>query len=337
MSRLDKQHLFKSTRDNIRVFFHQQKWKETMIFLFFVLLSLGLWYLQSLQQDYEIEIEIPIKYKNIPANMVLTENNPEIVVAKVRDKGTVLLNYSWLRTFAPIEVNMKDAQPGENKSTTIPRRTIESSISKQLIASTSLLSFEPQTIQVEYSELKSKEIPVRLDIALTMKPGFQLADSMKIIPNKVVVFASNTILDSLVVLKTVRREIKDADKTKEITVQLQPIEGTRMEPSEVKVIIPIEEFTEKRFLLPVICTDIPDNYVLRTFPASIEVTCNIPMSRFKDLTEDNFDIQLPFREFEENQSAGELLLRLTRKPDWVSDPILNPNMVEFIIEQQNND
>lgn len=334
MSRLDSPNLFRSAINKIKVFFRQEKWKETMIFLFFVFLSACLWYLQSLQQEYEIEIEIPIKYKNIPADMILTENNPKTVIAKVRDKGTVLLNYSWLRTFSPIEVNMKDAKPDNNQITTISRRVIESNISKQLISTTSLVSFEPQTIQVDYTELQSKELPVQLDITLTMKPGFQLTDSIKSVPEKIVVHASNAILDSLFAVKTVHKEIKDAGKTQEITIRLKEIEGARMEPNEVTIIIPIEEFTEKRFILPVICTDVPDDYTLRIFQSAIEVICNIPMSRFKDLSEDEFEIQIPFREFEENQSAGELMIRLTKKPEWISEPILNPNLIEFIIEQK---
>lgn len=334
MSRLDKPGIFKSVSGKIKIFFRQQKWKEVMIFLFFVLLSLGLWYLQGLQQEYEIEIEIPVKYKNVPANMILTENNPETIVAKVKDKGTVLLNYIWMRTFSPIEINMKSAESGESQVTALSRRAIETNISRQLISSTSLLSFEPQVIQVEYTELKSKELPVEADVKISMKPGFQLADSIKIIPEKVVVHASDAVLDSLFVLKTVQKEIKDLDKVTEIVIRLLDIKGARLEPNEVKVIIPVEEFTEKRFTLPVLCADMPSDYVLRTFPSSIEVICNIPMSRFKDLTEEDFEILIPFREFEENQSAGEILVYLSKKPDWISTPIFNPNTIQFIIEQK---
>ncbi|MDR0349874.1 MAG: YbbR-like domain-containing protein [Tannerella sp.] len=335
MSRLDNQSIFKSIIGKIRGFFHQQKWKEYMIFLFFVLLSLGLWYLQSLQQEYEIEIEIPVKYKNTPANMILTENNPKTIVAKIKDKGTVMLNYIWMHTFSPVEIDMKSAESGESQVTALSRRAIEANISRQLFSSTSLISFEPQIIQVEYTELKSKELPVRIDIDLSMKPGFQLADSIKVVPEKAFAHAGNTVLDSLFVLKTVHKEIKNLDKLTEVVVRLQPVNGVRMEPNEVKLIIPVEEFTEKRFTLPVLCTDIPDNYVLRTFPASVEIICNIPMSKFKDLSENDFEILIPFREFEENQSAGELLIHLEKKPDWISTPVISPNTIQFIIEQAN--
>lgn len=333
MNRLDKPNKFKSVSGKIEAFFREQKWKEVVIFLFFVLLSLGFWYLQSLQQEYEIEIEIPVKYKNMPANMILADSNPEVIIAKVKDKGTILLNYIWMRTFSPVEIDMKSAVSGESQVTVLSRRAIEANISRQLISTTSLISFDPQTIQVEFSELKSKELPVLVALDISMKAGFQLADSIKTIPDKVVAYGSDAVLDSLFVLKTVHKEIKDADKTMEVIFNLQSIQNVRLEPNEVKVIIPVEEFTEKRFILPVLCTDIPDNYVLRTFPSSIEVICNIPMSRFKDLTEEDLEILIPFREFEENQSTGEILVYLRKKPDWVFAPIFDPNTIQFIIEQ----
>ena len=47
---------------------------------------------------------------------------------------------------------------------------------------------------------------------------------------------------------------------------MQPIEGVRYEPEEVKVNIPVEEYTEKRLTLPIQCDSVPDNYILRMFP-----------------------------------------------------------------------
>ena len=108
MPQLDINQSFKSARMKINAFLRRQRWKEALIFFFFVLLSLGFWLLQSLQQEYEIEISIPVRYKNIPPDISFTETPPQEIIAKVKDKGSVLLNYSFGRSFAPIETNMKN-------------------------------------------------------------------------------------------------------------------------------------------------------------------------------------------------------------------------------------
>ena len=70
MSRLENiQNSFKSIQAKTKAFFHGDRWKEVLVFFFFALLAFGFWLLQSLQQEYEIELVFPVKYKNVPADI----------------------------------------------------------------------------------------------------------------------------------------------------------------------------------------------------------------------------------------------------------------------------
>ena len=328
---LDRQIQFKSTCKMIKVFFLRLGWKETLIFLFFILLASGFWLLQNLQQEYEVEIFIPVTYKNMPEEMVSTENYPQEIVAKIRDKGTALFNYTWFRTSHPVEVDLADLR--KERSMQVSRRTIEASISKQLIATTSLLNIEPQTITIEYAELQHKDVTIEIDIAVSLEPGYQISGSMTVAPEKVRLFANSDALDTITSVKTAYSEINRANKTQVLTLRLQQFAGIQMEPEEVTVTIPVEEFTEKRITLTVMCNDLPDYYVLRTFPSSVEVVCNVPISRFRELAESDLEIQIPFQEFEAIQTEGRITLYLTKKPLWITHPVIIPDAIEFIIEQ----
>ena len=331
ISWLDRQIQFKSTCKKISVFFLRLGWKETLIFLLFILLALGFWLIQNLQQEYEIEIFIPVRYRNIPVEMRSTEHFPQEIVAKVRDKGNVLINYTWLRSFSPVEVNLEDVR--KEKNIHVSRRTIEASISKQLLTTTSLLNIEPQTLTIEYTELQYKEVPVDIDISVSLEPGFQISKSMIVIPESVLLYADSNTLDSITNVKTVYSEVKRVNQTTEIKLRLQQKAGVQIEPEEVTVTIPVEEFTEKRITLSVTCNDVPDHYELRTFPSSVEIVCNIPISRFRELTESDLEIQIPFQEFEAGQTEGKTPLYLTKQPLWVIHPVIIPDVIEFIIEQ----
>jgi hypothetical protein len=335
MLRLDNHNTVKSVYEHTKVFFRHWQWKETLVFLLFVLLSAGFWYLQSLQEDVEMEITLPVKYKNIPADIILADDNPKSIAVKVKDKGLVLLNYSWLYTFAPLEVNMKGFRENGNQEIVVTPKTIESNISKQLLSSTSILGFEPQSVRVQYAALQKKELPVIADVSVSPEPGFQISDSITVTPAKVCVYASSAILDTLPALKTESAEVKKANHTTEITLQLQKITGVQFDTDEVKVTVPVEEFTEKRLNIPIICEGLPENYILHTFPASVEIVCNIPMSRFKELTESDFEIRIPFQEFEANRIPGKLAVHLKKQPLWDTHPALNPDTIEFILEHTN--
>ena len=333
MPQLDINQSFKSARMKINAFLRRQRWKEALIFFFFVLLSLGFWLLQSLQQEYEIEISIPVRYKNIPPDISFTETPPQEIIAKVKDKGSVLLNYSFGRSFAPIETNMKN-QAEKSGSLSITKKTIQSDIQKQLLATTSLVGFEPQSIEAAYSKRIKKDIPVIFDGTIQTNPGFHVSGNILISPSTVSVYASDIVLDTLNQAKTVFTEIKKGTKTITRTVQLQKISEATYDPTSVTITIPIEEFTEKTLEIPVICTGLPPHYTLRTFPSIAKVTCSVPLSRFKDLSEDAFEINFSVKDLDQNVS-GPFPLQLTKKPDWVSSATLVPDKIEFILEQNN--
>ena len=90
---------FKSTEEKAKVLIHRARWKETLVFFCFVLLSFGFWMLQSLQQEYEIEMTIPIRYKNVPDNIAFQDTIPQQVTIRIKDKGSVLLNYQLGQRF----------------------------------------------------------------------------------------------------------------------------------------------------------------------------------------------------------------------------------------------
>ncbi|MDL2266003.1 YbbR-like domain-containing protein [Parabacteroides sp. OttesenSCG-928-G07] len=334
MSVLEKKHnSFKSGLNKIKAFLQRQSWKETLIFLAFVLLSFGFWLLQSLQQDYEMEVFIPIKYKNIPPDISFIEQAPEQVAVKLRDKGTVLMNYSFGRKFAPIEFNFSNREDFTDQGTiTIQAKEIESDILKNLIATTSLISVTPYQIEIKYSKRVNKEVPIIFDGEILLEPGYQLSGEITFNPPVINVYAADAVLDTLKQVSTVFSSFKKTKNTISKTIQIKKIPGVAFETESVVLTIPVEEFTEKTVEIPIQCTDIPEQFTVRLLPHTVKVSCNIPMSRFRDLTADQFAITIPFEELEDNIS-GVMSIELTEKPEWIRSATLSPNKIEFIIEQ----
>jgi len=314
-------------------FFRRQQWKEYFIFLFFLLLAFVFWLLQSLQEDSERRFELVLRYKNIPDEWTLYENNPKTVSVLLKDKGiTLLYYYFWNKRLHAIDVFVPDLQQASDSLLQVPNRMLESGVAKQLLTSTAIISFEPHDIQLRYDLLGNRLTPVFAHVTFSTKPGFQLSDSITVSPPVVRLFGSSKILDTLNQIRTKPATLDDLSKTREITVHLDLPAGVKADTETVKVTIPVEEFTEKKLSLPVQCIEIPADYVLRLFPSSVEVVCNLPLSQFRELTEEMLEIRIPFSEFEENQAKGKIPVRLTRKPTWVTNPIIVPSELEFIVE-----
>lgn len=332
MLRLENiQRSFKSIQEKTKAFFHGEQWKEALVFSCFVLLAFGFWLLKSLQQEYEITLSVPVKYKNIPADIAFDESEVDRIAVRVKDKGSVLLNYTMGHPFAPIEVEMKDTQK-KTGHIHISKRRIENDIQKQLLSTTVLERFEPQQIDVKFSQRVLKMVPVVFNGDIEFDAGFLPAGDIQIEPKEVNVYATKEILDTLNSISTVFTAIKNGNKNITKKVQLASVKGVNLDPDNVTITFPIEEYTEKTLEIPVFCDHKPVGYTIRMFPSVVKVVCSVPLSRFKELSKEMFEIQVPFEELEHN-ITGSFPIKLLRKPDWVQTVTLEPERIEFILEQ----
>jgi len=313
-------------------FFRRQHWKEIMIFLLFVLLAFGFWFLQSLQYNYERKIELQIRYKNIPEEWILSENNPQTVKLALKDKGTSLLYYSNKANFTPVEISVKNLPRLTDSSLFISNRMLETELSKQLISSTSIVSIEPNEINLRFDSLSSLMATVTANIKLNTVAGFRLSDTITITPDRVKLYGNAKTLDQYKKIATKEVVLNNVSGTRELTAALDLPTGIKAEVEKVVLKIPIEEFAEKKLQIPVLCKDLPANYTLRIFPSIVEVRFNLPLSHFKNVDTNDLNINIPFRDFKANQKTGKLTLHLTGQPAWVTDVEIVPNEVEFIIE-----
>lgn len=321
----------KSALIKIKAFLHRQRWKEVLIFFLFLLLSLGFWILQSMNEEYEIEIAIPVRYKDIPADVAFAQTPPKEIVIAVKDKGNVLLNYSIGRSIAPIEVVYSKAQH-KNGLLRVTQQEIEAHLSKQLFTTTQLHRISPLSIEVQTSKKKQKEVPITFNGSVLPADGYGIAGKITLSPSSIHVYATQSVLDSITEVKTNYTDFRNVKKNISKNLSIEPIPGVAFEQDNVAVSVPIEEFTEKTLDIPVVCTGIPDRYIVRMFPPAVKVNCNVPLSKYKSLTEENFAIRIKYSDLEQYLS-GSVPVELEKKPDWIHTYTLVPSKIEFIIEQ----
>ena len=302
-----------------------------MIFFCFVLLSFGFWLLQSLQQEYETELSIPLRYENVPANIALAPSVAKQVRIHVKDKGSALLNYTLGQKFRSITLDVQKLRKDEMRYI-VSRSMLQDEISKQLLASTTLTLFEPQALSLPFDEQKSKEVPVVFNGSIETEGGFLVSGDILISPSMVTIYGSASLLDSIQEVRTEFLKIEKGKKTLVKNASLEAIEGVAFHTEGVSVTIPIEEYTEKTLTIPVRFVQVPPQYTIRSFPQEVEVSCNIPVSKFKMLTEELLVIEIPFRQLEENVS-GSLAIDLSSRPEWLKTYRIDPNKIEFLLEQ----
>ena len=179
----------------IKDFLLSDKSREFLIFLFFFLIAGGFWLLQTLNSDYEAEFSIPVRIKDVPNNVVLTSEPPSELRVRVKDKGTVLLNYMLGKSFFPVNLGFLDYK-GKDNHVKIYASDFEKKILSQLNVSSKILSIKPDTLEYIYSEGKSKLVPVRFQGKVTAGLQYYVSDTI-CNPDSVLVYAPEGILDTI--------------------------------------------------------------------------------------------------------------------------------------------
>lgn len=318
----------------IKDFLLREKSREFLIFLFFFIISGGFWLLQTLNSDYEAEFSIPVRLKGVPNNVVLTSEPPSELRIKVKDKGTVLLNYMLGKSFYPVNLNFDDYDERDNH-VRIYASEFEKKILSQLNASTRLLSVNPDTLEYIYATGKSKLVPVKLMGKVSAARQYYLSDTL-FSPDSVLVYAPSYLLDTITTAFTQRLEVADIADTLRQRVSLVQIRGAKFVPNVVSITLPVDMYTEKTVEVPLHGINFPADKVLRAFPSKVQITFQVGLSRFSKIKADDFIINISYEELLK-LGSDKYTVKLKSSPYGVSHIRIVPAQVDFLIEHVSSD
>lgn len=313
----------------VRNFLLSEKSRKVLIFLFFFFISSGFWLLQTLKNNFEIELAIPVKLKNVPNDAVITFEPISELHIVVKDKGTTLLNYFFGHDFYPISLDFADYQDLGNH-VIIPASSIEKRILSQLSSSTKLVSIKPDVVDYFYTMGASKKVPVRLRGKISTGRQYYFTDTV-FSPDSVLVYAPQSMLDSIKYVSTHAVLLKEISDTVHTRVQLTAIKGVKFVPSVVNLTLPVDILTEKTLEVPLLGINFPANKSLRTFPSKVKVTFQVGLRRFKSIRPENFVFDISYEELMKIGSE-KYKLKLKSVPAGVSYVRIIPNQVDFLIE-----
>lgn len=314
----------------IKDFLLSDKSREFLIFLFFFFVAGAFWLLQTLNNDYEAEFSIPVRLKGVPNNVVLTSEPPAEIHVKVKDRGTVLLNYMLGKSFYPVNLNFSDYK-GNNNHVRIYASEYEKKILSQISASTRLISVKPDTLEYIYSTGKSKVIPVRLRGRVSPNRQYYVSDTI-CSPDSVLVYAPASMLDTIKAAYTQWIELSNISDTVRCRATLTSIKGAKFVPNFVDLTFPVDIYIEKTLEVPLRGINFPAGKVLRAFPSKVQVTFQVGLNRSRLIKASDFVLNVAYEDLLK-QGADKYTVTLKSVPHGVSHVRISPSQVDFLIEQ----
>jgi len=315
-------------------FFNSKGWKNSLVFFSFAGLASCFWTLQYVRQQFDFEVPLKVSYTHIPAGIALLDNPPQEIMLHLQDKGIVYLNYlinKKKKRSLSLTIDLNAISLFKN-SYLIDQTALHNLIDSKLSSTTQLKLFSPDMIEINYSPLAQKEVPVIINGTISPALGY-LFDSIWVEPAQVVIYGNKAALDTLNEIRTLPVDYKNIDKNWTVSTELQAPEGIRLPVDNVKLSALVEEYTEKTFQLPIVCYNVPSNRNVRFFPSMVEVVARVGLSRYTRLTKSNFEITVNYNDIY-GKNTTNCSLALSHKPVGVESYRIIPNVIEFLIEQK---
>lgn len=304
-------------------------WKNLLLFSLFLLVAYVFWLMLFFQKsDVEGVYKIPLKYTNIPHDVVFDEPLPNFIEIRVADKGLEIFKLD-LSKHDSLEINVKDYK--DKKINSLQGNQYIQFIRTQLAPGTQLRGYYPASISLHTSKLQSKDLLVVFDGEIATNRANLVADSAIFIPEKVTAYGSQQQLNELKTAATEYKVINNLRSTSQIKLKIKPVSGIKFVPEEVEIFIPIQEFTERTFEVPITVRNLPDGMDVKFFPSRASVSFSVTLEEYKKIAPEDFEIRLNYRNFHSNED-GRVELELTKSPKSIINARISPSSVEFLFE-----
>ncbi len=310
--------------------------KRVVVFLVCMVISATLWFLNALSKNYETTLRYPVHYTNVPERRFLANTPPGKIDLKVRAHGFVLLRNTLNLSFAPVVLDITRLIPYAEEtgpmSYTIRTSDLLNRISSQISNEITILEAHPGTIVLLLDSLETRQLKVETDIDLEFEEQYHISSPVQITPEYVLATGPGALLDSLESVHTVHKTFREIKKTVEVELELAAPENVTLTPRKAKVIIPVEEFTEKKLKVPVRIADKPDEVDIKLFPSEVQVSFLVPLSRYTEINATDFLFAIPFSGIHSGNTYVQV--RLEKQPAFIRDLKYSPQTIEFLIEKE---
>lgn len=315
------------TAKRIRLFFRERSLSTFCLFLLFATI---LWFGHALNAVRERTVSIPVEYTGVPAEVAFSEALPTEFVITIRDQGKRLRNYRS-GSFSAIQIDLSQQTDKRQGEVVLNAEQIRPKLSDQLQGTAKLQRIRPENIAVTYYRQVSKTVPIRFAGKVVPATQYQLTAAPTIVPQEVSVYGAAEQLDTLLYVSTVAKDFQDVKDTLQTSLPLAVPAGIRTgTTTAVELTAVTEQYTEKKFTLPLATLGVPKGLRLRTFPSSVEVTVRVGISRFAEVTASDLTAGCFFP----TEETTLLPVKLSYMTPYITNIRCTPSEVEFIIERE---
>jgi hypothetical protein len=325
--------------DRLPVFyktFREKYQQRLLLFLFFILLSFIFWFIRALNEVYQSDITYPIKYTKFPADKILTGKLPTQLKLRVEASGMNILARKLHLNVKALKFNVESfsLQKSGNNSFYILTKQVKEFIMEDL-ENIKILSISPDTLYFNFTNVVTRRIKVKPSIKNTenlLAKQYALNGSISTDPDSIIATGPFSVLDTLKFVTTMPIELNYLKDSVMKMYNLEKINQLEFNKKRIKVIIPVDKFTETSVSCEIETKHVPDTLELKTFPNTARITYRVTLSNYDRVRPELLKPYVDYLDIDKT-IGSKLQVWLTDTPTYIYGIKIVPGSVEYLIEK----
>lgn len=301
--------------------------KNIIIIVLIVLFSTTLWIFVSLSGDFSTEINLPVRFYNVPEGFVPNSISTNKIDVKVKGSGWNILT----TLLSPQKDYYVDAGKNVRNKNTLDLKSFAQE-NAWLTSKLQLLEVKPDTISFSFEKVGYAKLKIIPNLQIEFKSGYGLASEISVVPDSVFVSGPIHLVNSLSDILTEPLYLKDLDEKMIKAVELKKIPGLTLEETTVTIVLDVQRIVERDFEnVAVSVTDIPMDRDVILLPNKITVQLRGGIDFLGKLVHDSIYASIPYRDIVlDTLGSIKPILALPKNTTLVS---VKPERLNYVIKK----
>ncbi len=315
--------------DNIRNKIQESpRTRSILLYLLFVVISAVFWCFLTFNRDVKLDVKVPVKI-SMPSNVHLLSRVPDTLTVTVNDRGYRFFSFLFQQT-PTLTLRFSDYNDG-NGYFKVDQSHLRKALAGVLNKQANIVSVLPENINIKFTDLPGKKVPVKTDIVVEPREDYTLYGALIQSQDSVLVFSDAKTLNEINEVFTYHVEELELTDTLRRKVLIAPINGAAIEPRAIDIMVPIEKLKSQTRSVKIVVRNAPPGLKMLLFPSDVEVSYRSPASRAND--EGGITAVVDYNSVDFNSTSNKVKVQVGEVPAAYQDVKFSHDSVEYIIEK----
>jgi hypothetical protein len=313
--------------------------KKLNIFFWCLIIAAVMWLMIKLSGSYTHNLVFSVSYKGIQKNKILIPSSDTLLIASIQSSGYNIIYNRLLHKNFQIQLDLNQYRSrlsGRYFEIFIETQVLANKLQPFLRPGEKLVSIYPSSLNLKLEKAFSKKVPVKVNVDISYKKQYNVYKHIYLEPDSVVVTGSKKMIDAIKYVETEKREMNNLSENSFLLLKLiNPVNSYTMRYSsdQVKMYIPVAQYTEEYVDIPLTFDSVPEDYQLIAYPDKVRCYFFVSVPDLSKISVDSF--KAGFNEAELFHSKHNIAKVILKKvPSFANMQRVEPDNIEYLIRKK---